>query len=59
MSELTNYIQERIETLRKEKEEYQDDRYSVEYSSRLGGICELQAVLSKIEEIWDNLHNKK
>ncbi len=47
MSELTNYIKERIETLK----EKQKNAYS--YSGMLYPLAieELQAVLSKIEEI--------
>ena len=56
MSELTNYIEERIEYISQQLELFQ--KKSWPYQSRVNAISELQAVLSKIEEI-DNLHNKK
>jgi len=56
MSELTNYIKEGINQLRpKLKEAW----VSTEYFCISEQISKLQAVLSKIEELWDNLHNKK
>ena len=50
MNELTNYINERIEEL---KWMYDITTDHVDYLNfMLGKIGELQAVLSKIEEIW-------
>lgn len=45
---ITNYIKERIETIRKEQERF--SQISTSYIIKDNKIAELQAVLSKIEE---------
>ena len=49
---ITNYIKERIETLRKEMFSWQADNDVNYLNSVIDRIAELQAVLSKMEELW-------
>lgn len=54
MSELTNYVKERIERLEKVRDKNwftNDSECQSRYCLAYGGITELQAVLSKIEEL--------
>lgn len=54
MIPLVHYIKERIETLREkmDKEKSQHEEYTLEYMDIVSRLSELQAVLSKIEELW-------
>jgi hypothetical protein len=53
MIPLVHYIKERIETLREkmDKEKSQHEEYTLEYMDIVSRLSELQAVLSKIEEL--------